>query len=133
MAVLFFVLVANRQYVLAAAALTVCALTREDFALHIFGFLFVWLGYEVGINRKPLGTLKPWLAFMIASGVAGVSIVVLQKLTTHGDEAITRVFLGHPILSHVNLAFIGERVSRLLTTRTDLLVLASSSLLLCVI
>jgi hypothetical protein len=127
-ATLFFVFAAQRRLLAAAIAFAICVLTREDFALHLFGFIFVWVVFQVWVEHTGSREVRYWLKWMAASGVAGVTIILIQRLFFLGGGGLLfRVYLGWPPFEHVDLGFVATRIHVLATGRLDLLVCLASA------
>jgi hypothetical protein len=131
-ATLFFVFAAQRRLFAAGIAFAICVLTREDFALHLLAFIFVWIVFEAWVERASPNEVRYWLKWMAASGIAGATIILTQRLFLHGGGLIFRVYLGWPPFEHVDLDLIAARIHVLVTGRLDLFVCLASAATLAI-
>ena len=131
-ATLFFVFAARRRLLAAGIAFAMCVLTREDFALHLSGFLFVWIVFAAWVERTSPQEVRYWLRWMAASVIAGVISILVQRLVFHGGGLLSRVYLGSTPFAHLDLDFMAARLHALATGRLDLFVCLASAAVLSI-
>lgn len=132
-AAIFLLLVVYRRHVAAGLVLVACILTREDFAFHLFGFMVVWVGYQLLALKMQVRQVRIWLVYMAVSLAAGLVILLIQKSVFPGDDALARVYLGSPAFAHLTWPFFVDRIRALVSGRADLLVCASSASLIALL
>lgn len=106
---LFFVALVLRHRVPAVIAFVLALATREDFGLHAFGFLFVW----IALNRwrgLPWRIDRPLLGFAVAGLAWSAAALVWQHHAFPGSASFFRVYLGEPPFAHVGSGLVWARV-----------------------
>jgi hypothetical protein len=102
---LFFVALVLERSAIAIAGLLFALGTREDFGLHAFGFLMVWLA--VNWLRRPSKNQKAGQNALLA-GFAALALtystiaLLLQHWAFPGSSSFVRIYLGEPAFSHLS-------------------------------
>ena len=130
---LFFYFSFSGRYAAASIPFALAIMVRGDNALHLAGFIFVWMIYLRFWLRRSLVELNPWLTYMVVALLIGMALIAAQRKFFPGDDALVRVYLGNPIFGHITLPGIGMRVVNMVSARVDLLVCAASALLLSIL
>jgi hypothetical protein len=109
LAVLFLALLFRGQWKWAALPFGLAVMVREDCGLHLFGILGL-----LYLCSWRVPTLRPWRRQLLGYALAGLayslSVIALQKIFYHTDNALQRIYLGNPPFAHVTAALIQQRV-----------------------
>lgn len=131
--IIFLCCWASRGYRWAIASLVLCLMVREDMGFHAFSILVLVLIAQWWHNHQFLReSFGRWtLGFAVAAFLYSCSMIILQKsLFPDGDNALARVYLGHPPLAQVSVAMLIERLRYYLTQRHHLLLPAIATLVM---
>lgn len=90
-------------------------IVREDTGFHLFGILFLML--LASYFEPDLSTYRSRLAlFSALSLLYSLAVMAVQKNVFPGDDALSRVYLGDPLYSHLTAEFLTRRASTLVLT-----------------
>ncbi len=114
----FFALaVGARRNFLAFVFLTLALGVREDSGLHFVAIAATYL-VLIRIYRPFTRVDRTVLIFAGYALAWSIAAIALQKMLAPGDNALARVYFGHPAFSHLNAAFIKGRIETFLRART---------------
>ncbi|MBV9586522.1 MAG: hypothetical protein JO213_16740 [Alphaproteobacteria bacterium] len=118
-AVLFFVALSQRRWMLAACFFLVCLTTREDAGFHLFAVLFLlvalnrWRGIPWRQQRREMG-------FAIIALAYSITALALQHALFDNQSSFARIYLGDPAFRKLSLALLAERLLGYVEFRTYL-------------
>lgn len=127
-ALLFFVALSQRRWVLAGCFFLVCLMTREDAGFHLFAVLFLlialnrWRGIPWQQQRRQIG-------FAIAALAYSIAVLGLQHALFDAQSSFARIYLGDPAFGKLTLAVIAGRLLGYVEFRTYLVLPAILALL----
>ncbi len=102
---------------------------REDAGLHIFALLMTVLIIKYISTRKVTSLDLNLLFFAFAGFFYTIATMYIQKSYFPGDNALERVYLGNPTLSHLSGSFLVDRLGYFLTERGYIYIPAMLSVL----
>ena len=110
----------RRRWWAAAFVVGLAVLAREDGGLHaalVYGGLGVW--HLLRPARHDAGRRD--LAMALGAASAALAILLYQDMAFPTDDALTRIYLGDPPLSHLTVDLLRERLAVWFTERLDLM------------
>jgi hypothetical protein len=103
---LFFIALTLERRAIAIVCFILALATREDFGLHAFGFLTMWLaaGWLRGVRRT-----VSLAAFAAAALIYSVAALLLQHWAFPDQSSFVRIYLGVPPLAHLSWGIVTLR------------------------
>jgi hypothetical protein len=102
---LFFVALVLERWAIAIVSLLLALATREDFGLHAFGFLTVWLAVNWlrSVSKSQKAGHNSWLAsFAAVALIYSIIALLSQHWEFPASSSFVRIYLGQPAFSHVS-------------------------------
>jgi hypothetical protein len=126
---LALVALALRHHVPAAVAFAFALATREDFGLHAFGFLILWVAID-RLRRVPWREDIPLVGFAAAGLIWSATALALQHQAFPDASSFVRVYVGDPPFAHIRLDMVTTRLGGWLLLHSCMLFPAAFALFL---
>jgi hypothetical protein len=114
----FFIFLAKRAYLGAAAWFAVCLAVREDAGFHLFGILMLWAGVTIWTKRRLTREVRLLLGFAVAAFCYSAVAFAAKQVWFPDGDILWRSYLGYQPLHHVTASFVLDRLRYFLTDRT---------------
>jgi hypothetical protein len=102
---LFFAALVLERWAIAIVSLLLALVTREDFGLHAFGFLTVWLAVNWlrdGSKTQIAGPNARLAGFAAVALIYSTVALLSQRWAFPNSSSFVRIYLGEPAFSHVS-------------------------------